>query len=342
MRSINDVAEECGVSTATVSRILNGNPKGASEATRLRVRNAALRLGYQPSAVARGLRVQRMNTLGIVRGHPAENTLGPDPHFGAILDGVLAACREADQRTLLFSDDQWAKIDSRASRYCDGQCDGFILIIPPRDSILVATLLQRALPFVSVGCSLPGLECSYVAVDNVRVGHTATTYLLDAGHRRIAHLCGSDDHQSSPLRLQGYRRALEERDLVADESLILPGEYKEISGYDSTCRLMSRPERERPTALFCADDWIALGALRALKEMDIDVPQDVSVIGVNDGLEAASASPPLTTVRLPLRMTGKLATELLLSDIELSRGSGKEILLPIELIERATVCPRIA
>lgn len=344
MANIKEVAEQCGVSTATVSRILNNKPSAVKPETRAHVLQVMRRLNYRPSAAARGLRSQRMNAIGLIAKSGPQQSPGVDPFFGPILDGVLRACRQADHKTIVFLEETWEAVDDRIDLFLDGSCDGFLLVLPRAANGLAAALRQEGTPFVAVGQGVPGWDSSVVSVDNLSVGKMATRHLLQCGHRRIACLGGSADLMSSALRLQGYREALQEAGVPANEALIMPGAYRISSGYDNARALIERcGPSERPTALFCADDWIALGALRALAEMGIRVPDEVSVVGVNDGLEAATAHPPLTTVRQPLHLIGERATEELLRKIKTKSAEGggppEEVLLPGELVARDSVGP---
>jgi LacI family transcriptional regulator len=344
MPNIKEIAEQCGVSTATVSRILNNKHSAIKPETRAHVLQVVHRLNYRPNATARGLRAQRMNAIGLIAKSGPWQSLGVDPFFGPILDGVLRASRQADHKTIVFMEDSWEAVDDRIDMYLDGSCDGFLLVLPREANELAAALRRQGTPFVGIGQGVLGYESSVVAVDNIGVGYMATHCLIQHGHQRIAYLSGPPDQASSSLRLQGYRQALREAGITEDESLIVSGAYRVSTGRDNARIVMERfNPRERPTALFCADDWIALGALRTLAEMSLRVPEQVSVIGVNDGLEAATANPPLTTVRQPLRRIAELATEELVAQLKGRRAQDtvryEEVLLPGELVTRETVGP---
>jgi LacI family transcriptional regulator len=344
MPNIKEIAEQCGVSTATVSRILNNKESAIKPETRAHVLQVVRKLNYRPNATARGLRARRMYAVGLIAKSGPPQSLEVDPFFGPILDGVLRTCRQADHKTIVYMEDAWDAVDNRIDMYLDGSCDGFLLVLPREADGLAAELQRQGTPFVCIGQGNSGWNSSVVAVDNIGVGEMATRHLLQYGHRRIAYLSGSTDLASSRLRLQGYRKALREASVTEDEALIVSGEYRVSAGYDNTRTLMERiGDPRRPTALFCADDWIALGALRALADLGIRVPEQMSVIGVNDGMEAATANPPLTTVRQPLRLIAQYATDELLGQLKKVRlpeaVRQEEILLPGELISRATVGP---
>ena len=165
------------------------------------------------------------------------------------------------------------------------------------------------------------------------------TYLIAQGHRRIGVLCGDFAAASARLRLDGYRLALATAGIEYDECLVLPGGFYPQSGYERTLRLMQRPQELRPTALFCSNDGIALGALEALSGLGVAVPDEMSVLGFDDIPSARTARIPLSTMRQPLSRIGVRAAELLLEQIRSGSSIGRKEVLPTELIIRNTVAP---
>jgi LacI family transcriptional regulator len=337
--SIREVAARAGVSRATVSRVLNGNTEAlVAEPTRSRVRQVAIELGYHPSAVARGLAGKPMNTVGVVMAYDLPSVTS-DPFLGPVLDGILEANKRHHQKTVLFTEDNWQSAFANLPIYCDGHCDGLLLIAPRTDSEIIPALLRGSRPFLLLGDSreVPGLSC--VDIDNGNIAREVVEHLIAQGHRRIAIFCGNADFTSSAQRLQGYRDALEASGLPYDESLVFPGEYWEWSGYENAEKLLRLPAEQRPTALFCSNGRIALGALRALTDRGVLVPQELSLACLGDNMEIASTQPPLTAAHVSLRQVGERAVETLLGQIHAGLPSGSRTLLPAELVLRESVAP---
>jgi LacI family transcriptional regulator len=332
--SIRDVAEKAGVSRGTVSKVLNERDGGQiAPATRERVRRAVSELGYHPSAVARGLARKPMNTLGIV--FAKTNTyFTTSPFFAAVLDGVLEVTTRQGQNTTLFTGQPWSDARRSIPILRDGRSDGLLVISPPPGSDVVPALLGSGVPFVLVDEQHDDPAVSSVDIDNVAAARGLVEYLIGLGHRRIAMLCGYASVGSVALRLEGCRRALAAAGIDFDLSLVLPGAYVEQSGYERAHLLLRRPAAERPTVLFCGNDQIALGALIALEERGVRVPDDVSVVGFDDIPAAATARPGLTTVRQPMRRLGARAAEVLLAHIRRELPPGHKEILPTELVVR--------
>ncbi len=342
--SIYEVAAEAKVSIATVSRVLSGGGGArVARATQERVLEAARRLEYHPSGVARGLARGRMNTVGLVLYYE-QPSVTSDPYLGPCLDGVLAVHKRDHQNTVLFTKSSWEEALAHLPSYCNGYCDGLLLMLPRTDSAIVGELAARDLPFVLVGDSRDdpdGLLCC-ADVDNVAAAEAAVGHLIALGHRRIAAFCGDTVFCSSGQRLDGYRRALEAAGIPFDPSLVRPGTYFPRPGaVEADVRALwdERPESERPTAVFGFNDAIALAAADALRARGLRIPADVSLIGFDDVPAAAAADPPLTTVRQPIRAIGERAAELLLARVNGEAEPGRRALLPGEIIFRATTAP---
>ncbi len=334
MADIKQVAREAGVSIATVSRVVNGRSGAASPETTARVRQTIDRLQYQPNAIARGLNRQRMNTLGVVFASANDFVLTAHDYYIRILEGILTVNKAGQQKTLLFLQESWRQAERDISSYTDGQCDGLILLSPAIDDSFYETLRRRKIPVVITGGVSPGPPVSVAAMDNEAAGYDCTRYLLGLGHRRISHLGGQVEFASAAARAGGYGRALREQGLEPD---VHAGEYGAHSGYAQTRLLLQR--QERPTALFCADDEIAYGALDALAEAGVPVPGAMSVIGVNDSPKSVLRDPPLTSVRQPYRQIGTRLAEMLRGEIEGQSAPGQQESYPGELIVRSSTAP---
>ena len=343
MPTIREVAKACGVSPMTVSYVLN-NPGRVRQETRTRVLLAMREMGYRPPAAERGEEDARGTlTIGVV--YSRWNRLEAEaPYYRRIVGGILEAADDLVCHVTLFSHHSWEGNAYKSLRvYCDGRCDGLIIFAPKIGSDLVAALRERGVPFVLVGDTgdLPEDWC--VDVDNIAAARNVTEYLLGLGHRRIAYLPGAPNTRVTQQREDGWRAALEAADVAPTPAHLLPGDWSPESGRERAARLLSLPDGERPTALFCAFDGLALAALAAAREMGLRVPQDVSIIGFDDIPAAPATEPPLTTVLQPYAEIGERAVRLLLT--QMGGGSSadapgeRKVLLPTKLIVRQSAGP---
>ncbi len=334
--TIKDLARESGVSASTVSYVLNNGPRPVSPQIKEKVLATAARLNYHPNAVARGLSRKRMNTLGVVYTYwDAEIT---DYYFISILHGILGACMRHGQATTLFTSHVWSAVEDDLSLFADGRCDGLIIVAPPTSCTVMDTLAARKVPCIVVSDTLPSRNVSSVDIDNSLAAYQITQYLLTLGHRRIAMLCGEDNQRSTLLRAEGFCRAFSDAWQSEDKYQIIPGRYCFQSGYESAVKVLDLPENRRPTALCCANDAIAVGALKALMDRGVNVPEEISVTGFDDTPLSATAPVPLTSVRQPFGKIGMRAAEILLSRIEGDETHYRE-LLPVEIVERDSTAP---
>ncbi len=336
MPTIKDIANACGVSVTTVSGVLNNTSNAAGPETRRRVQDMIRKMNYSPSAVARGLSHRRMGTIGVVMDPSGWTSLMSDQHLGGITDGVISQSSHLRQRTVLYTE-SWANWETSLPTLTDGLCDGLILMVPIVPDEFFERLRSCQIPFVIIADHRPESDLSICDVDNVDAGRQITDHLLDLGHRRIAMLRGNTDHQSPILRAQGYRAALEARG-VSYEPLLdaVEGAYCPEFGYERTLSLLKLPTTSRPTALFCGDDRIAMGALEALKERGVSVPEQMSVVGINDSLEGRVAQVPLTTLRQPSREIGVEAVNLVRAHITENEEPGRKVAIPGTLLVRST------
>lgn len=328
--TIRDVAAAAGVSYQTVSRVINNRPDVAEE-TRRRVWQIIKELGYQPSAIARGLVSKRTYTLGLI------NADFGDPFYAEVVIGAEEVAREHGYFFLLSStqrnqDDEpvyWRLLTER-------EVEGILFVRPSteQDSQHIVSLLQRGVPLVTTAYHVPGARLTIVDVDNVDGGIKATRCLIDIGHRRIGMITGPSGWESVKNRTRGYLLALEQADIPYDESLVEHGDWSYASGYEAVRRLLDRGAHF--TALFAQNDRMAIGAIRALREAGYRVPDDVAIVGYDDNPVAAYCYPPLTTVRQPAREVGTVAVRQLMELIGNPNAERKEILLPVELVRRAS------
>lgn len=304
----------------TVSVVINGTGSNTrvSDDTRRRIHAAATRLNYRPNAYARGLSRRRMDTIGVVAtvdGHEV------NLYFLEILNGVLEAAAECGQNTMVFSVKECSPEHLNVIQLCDGRADGLIFIAPTLTRNFAEALQQRHLPFVTIhqGGELPNIF--NFDAENETGAYRMVRYLIEQGHKRILFLCGERNSFNSLQRVAGYHRALTDSGLPCDETLVVPGSYSAGSGRQRMSDILAQNRYDPfPTAIFCGNDAIALGAMEVLTENQIRVPGDISLAGFDDTLTARITTPQLTTMRQPFRHMGRRAVEVLLPKIGASRG----------------------
>jgi DNA-binding LacI/PurR family transcriptional regulator len=319
---MEDVARLAGVSHQTVSRVLNNHPNVRAP-TRANVLAAIRALGYRPNAAARSLVTRRTNVLGVISFDttlygPASMVYGieraarPDYHV------LIASLPALDRRSVLEA----------VERFLGQAVEGIIVVAPQAPAVAALTEVPAEVPLVAVGCGTDTPLAS-VAIDNSAGALAATRYLLDLGHRTVHHLAGPASWMDAQERLDGWSQAL--RAAGAPEPVPLRGDWSARSGYELGSRLAGTADL---TAMFCANDQMALGLLRALSEHGIRVPEDVSLVGFDDIPESAFFLPPLTTVRQDFGELGRRALRLLIDRIDGDREPHAGLPVAPELIVR--------
>lgn len=302
--SMQDVANLAGVSRTTVSFVINNvEEAGIPQETRDRVWQAVEQLGYRPNAIAQGLRSARTHTIGFISDEVATS-----PFAGDIIRGAQERAWEEEKLLLLVNTGgNQAMKRAAVETLLQRQVEGIIYAtmyhreVHPPDSV-------RQVPTVLLDCFVADASLPSVVPDEVDGGCRATKLLLEHGHRRIGFI---NEHSPVPAalgRLEGYKRALAAYNVPFDESLVLAGKSQARGGYECAAALMQNPDR--PTALFCYNDRMAMGAYDALRKLDLSIPQDVAVVGFdNQEIIAAHLYPALTTMELPHYRMGQWAVE---------------------------------
>jgi LacI family transcriptional regulator len=329
--TIKQVAEEAGVSIQTVSRVINKRYDVAAE-TRQRVQEAINRLGYQPNAIARGLASKRSRTLGLVTYD------FNDYAFTQVVTGAEVVAHQHGYFFMLGSSkcdpcDEPKYLQLLTERHVEGVL--FLRQGSLNELEFHNDLISSGVPVVVTGYHRPNSRISAADVDNLEGGRMAAECLLQHGHRRIACVTGPLSAQSAIDRLAGYRAALEAAGVPFDEDLIAEGNYNHHSGYLAMTSLLEKGAQF--SGVFCQNDRMAIGAISALREAGLRIPEDVSVVGYDDCPEAEFADPPLTTMRQNMVEMGSTATELLIQQVENPGGSAKQVLMHAELVTRASV-----
>jgi DNA-binding LacI/PurR family transcriptional regulator len=335
MTSIKDVAREVGVSTATVSRALRGLPR-VSDETRFKVLQVAAKLDYVASPHAASLASGQTRAVGVVVPFVTRW------FYGSVIQGAEELLREAGYDLLLYNlaGDTEARHRVFRTHLLRKRVDAVLVLslTPTDDEVAALSRLDR--PVAVVGASVPGW--SSVRIDDVETARIAMRHLIDLGHRRIGYVGGSLEDQldfAAPLdRLNGYRAAMAETGLPLDPALEVVGDFTVRGGLAATRLLLEA--QPRPTAVFAASDEMAVGVVHAVREAGLRVPEDVSVIGIDDHEMAEFFE--LTTVAQPVREQGQLAASLLLEALEEDGHPYRQppaITVPTRLVVRRTTAP---
>ncbi len=327
-RTLEHIAELTGVSRSTVSRVVNDDPH-VSSATRARVQEAIEIEGYRPNLSARGLASGRTNVIAAVIPGGFDTMLS-DPYFPNLLQGIATAADAADYFVMLSLAEAGFRhsIDEIARQ---GVVAGFLFSAGQIDDPLLQPLASAKTPMVSIGRT-DDPRVSYVDVDNKGSGRQATNHLLRLGYQRVATIAGPSFAPAACDRLEGYTAAIEAFGQQADDNLIYEGDFSEASGQAGMRMLLEH----QPDAVFVASDRMAAGALNEIIAAGLRVPEDVAVVGFDDIERAAHMEPPLTTIRQRPQQMGKTALTLLLELIADPDSPPQRIILPTELVVRAS------
>ncbi|MEO6207023.1 MAG: LacI family DNA-binding transcriptional regulator [Candidatus Limnocylindrales bacterium] len=332
MSTINDVARLADVSTMTVSRVVN-NSDYVSAATRARVERAISELGYVPNALARQFRSKRTKTIALVM---ADIT---NPFFTTVARGVEDVAGKRGFGVLFCNTDEseTREVDY-VSMLVQRQVDGVLLVPATSSSRSLALLGAHRVPVVIVDRRVRSDRVDVVRGDSVAGARTLAQHLIQLGHRRIAILAGRKIVSTSVDRVTGFTRALSAAGIVQEPRLVRYGGYHQSEGYAMALEVLE--ERPGPTAIFAANNFIAVGAMRAIREAGLHAPDDLSIVGFDDLPPDWSMDPFLTVVAQPAYTFGQRAAELLLERIDGQAPDGaRELVLPGELIVRRSSGP---
>jgi LacI family transcriptional regulator len=328
--TIVQVARRAGVSATTVSHVLSGK-RPVAVATRQRVEQAIGELGFRPNGLARSLRARRSHTVGL---------LLPDitnPWYPVLYRGLQDALAADGYHTFLCNTD--AQEDRELEfleDLVDRRVDGIVLAAPRVPAGKAGSMiLRRGIALLVAGRvgDWPGADM--IEADEVGAAAAATRHLLDRGHRRVAHIAGTPGMHVAADRQRGYRRALEEAGVAHDPALVVPADFTRAGGAVAMRALLAQPAP--PTAVFAANDLLAIGGLDVIREHGLAVPGDVAVVGFDDIDATALMSPPLTTVVNPAYEWGQTAGRMLLDRMRGSvHGPGRRAVIPFRMVIRSS------
>ncbi len=326
--TIYDVAKHAGVSITTVSRMLNA-PDKVNSKTRERVLAAIDKLSFVPKAEARARAMQHTGRIGVI------TPFFTAPSFIQRLRGIAETLSPENYELVIYTVDSNDHLQGYLSSLpLTGNLDGLMILSLPIGESEVRRLIDHSLPTVLIEYPHPKLNC--VEIDDVGGGYMAATYLLEKGHRRIAFLGDTDlpEYSIHPvsLRLKGFRQALKESRIKLPDTFVRLAPYSQEETRQVAKELLNLPEP--PTAIFVATDFQALGVLKAARQLDIKVPEQLAVIGFDD-LDMAEYA-DLTTISQHLDESGRLAVELLLAQIESPSRPPRHVKISLTLIERQT------
>ncbi len=323
----DDVARMAGVSSATVSYVVNNGPRPVSPETRARVLDAIDKLGYRPNAVARNLRRQRTTTLGLILPD-AQN-----PFFAEVARGIESVALEHGYVVIQCHSDFSAARELQFVETLYGERIAGVLWFPTSgDAGPANRLAEYRVPLVVIDRLGPGIHAPSVVADNFHGAYLATRHLIDLGHRRIGCIARPSDLSHSEQRIRGYLQALQDGGIAPDEDLIVRSGYRPEAGRVAALELLRRSPA--PTAIFAYNDFMAIGALRAAYERRLRVPEDLAVVGFDNIPQAALTCPALTTVSQAKTELGRQAARLLLDMIDGRTPETNQIVLGVELVIR--------
>lgn len=325
MATIKDVARAAGVSVATVSRVYNGSARVRDD-TRDLVRQVAADLGYIPNGAARSLITSRSHTIGV---------LLPDLYgefFSEVIRGIDLAAHRGKYHLLLSSARHTGAELEAALRSMRGRVDGLIVMSPELDAGTARRSLPENFPVLLLNTPPSDAGFGSMAVENFEGARAMVSHLASLGHRRIAIIRGAERNFDASERLRGYRAALDEAGITRDPALELAGDFSEESGHTAAKAMLAY--RERPTAVFAANDCMAIGALSAFREAGLQVPRDMALGGFDDIPMGRYLDPALTSVHVDISALGERATVRLLDMLDESPRDLRRETLPTTLVVR--------
>ncbi len=327
------IADQIGLSCTTVSRVLTGQSKKyrISEKTTELVQHTARELGYIPDELARGLRTRRTNTMGLVI---------PDisnPFFSTIARNIEIQARKVGNSIILADSQEDTQLEIDSIRLLQSRkVDGLIICPVGEESAHLKSIVGSGLPIVIIDRYFPDLDCAHVVSDNSGGALAAVRYFFEMNHRAIGYIQGRVNTSVNIERIRGYRDAHEQFGQAVDESLIVGDSFGKRNGYIGAKILLAKTPR--PTAIFAASNLISLGAMTAIQEEGLTIPEDISLISFDEQPYSEYLATPMTTVAQQTSETGEIAFKLLQSQIQNDgKQSTEGIVLPTELVFRKSV-----
>ena len=334
--NISDIAEKAGVSRTTVSRVLN-NKSNVDERTREKVLKVIEEVGYVPSSVARNLRQRRTNKIGLLLYAYVSGVHVPGMHIASeyyfeIIRGITLVAETADYNIILYSSLSSEGTLDNLNKICgSGEVDGLILVGTGQMQPVIDVLKNNKMPFVVANRLIEDPNVSFVGPDDEEGAYKATRHLIELGHERIAYLARPDDEETNKNRLNGYKRALSEANILFTEDLVESASYEWGSGERA---IQSLIQKGNPSAVFAFNDTLAIDTVHACAEIGLRIPQDLAIIGFDDIHSSAVIEPSLSTIHQPLFEIGFKAMKILFTLIQDQDSRPVQIIVPLEVIKR--------
>lgn len=307
MATIYQVSELAGVSLATVSRVMNNNAR-VSEATRNKVLDAMAQLGYRPNSIAQSLASNRSNSVGIL----VSELHGP--FYGEMLSGIENECRAAGKHVIIAAGHSEAESEKDGIEFLISRnCDALILHVEAVSDDYLTKLAGGKLPIVLINRYIAKLADNCISLDNELGGYLATQQLLQQGHTQLAYIAGPMWKSDAKDRYAGHLRAMAEHGLTFNPALLAEGDFRDSGG--SACMQRLLATKLPFTALICANDEMAAGAMEVAREQGLQVPQDLSIVGFDNLILARYIYPKLTTIDYPIGEMGRMAARWVLKNI---------------------------
>lgn len=330
MATIKDVAKLAGVSTSTVSHVLN-RTRFVSETTCKKVEDAVQALNYRPSSIARSLKVQRTRTLGMLV------TASRNPFFAEVVHGVERRCYERGYTLFLCNTEGDVKrMETNLDALEEKRVDGLLLLCSEvNDDIIGLLEAERSVPIVVFDWGPESDNVDRIYDNSPAGGAMATRHLIDKGHTAIGCIAGPKGRRSAEERFGAWKRAMEEAGLPVREEWVFEGDY-ECEGGVRAIRAFSKLD-DRPTALFVCNDMMAIGAMSEASRSGIRIPDDLSLVGYDDIYISGYTAPPLTTIHQPKGRIAAMAVDTLIDRLDDQRSKGRVITIEPRLVERDSV-----
>ncbi|BFM12293.1 substrate-binding domain-containing protein [Simiduia litorea] len=329
MATIYDVSELAGVSLATVSRVMNKNAQ-VSEKTKQKVLAAMESLGYRPSAIAKGLASKHTSSVGVLISELH------GPFYGMMMSEVETELRNHDVHAIIAAGHSDAAKEEDAIEFLlSRRCDALILYVESVTDDYLIKLAKKGTPLVIIGRNIPKLAKNCISLNNELGGYLASKHVLDNGHRKIAYISGPLWKDDAQERLAGHKRALAEYNVKFNEKLLFEGSYQEEGGVEGLTHLLA--QRSNFTALLCANDEMAAGAMTAARDLGLAIPQDLSVVGFDNVAYSRYVYPKLCTINYPIREMANMAAHWVLKYVYKNNAFDIQNIFEPELVTRDSV-----
>jgi len=329
MATIYEVSKLAGVSLATVSRVMNNNAN-VSDTTRKKVTSAMNELGYRPNSIAQSLASNCSNSVGLLVSELS------GPFYGPMMGGIENVFRKQSKHVIIAAGHSDKAREEQAIEFLISRnCDGLILHVEAVSDQYLIELSKGKTPFVLLNRFIPELAERCITLNNKHGGYLAAKYVLEQGHKNIAYISGPLWKKDAQERLAGHKLALEEHDIAFDEQLLYEGDFMESGGSHGYKHLHASPHSF--TALICANDEMATGAMASARECGVVLPEALSIMGYDNVFFTRHVFPPLTTINYPIDEMGRMAANWVLSEVYQKTTPVLQTVFEPELVIRQSV-----